>query len=425
MTDGLKAGQVLLIPVAPQTNDAGNEPANQADKTPVTTFGESPVTTSDKTSVSSIDATPTLMVTDEGIRLYTGDLPRITLLLPFDQNATSAFNERFVEFYEGFLMAVDSLKAKGLSFEVQALHVGSGTETLKALIKAGDLDQTTYCIGGAGPSQIALLSDWARRSRTTTILPFSSRIPEMATNNYLYQPLASQERMQERLAAYMSIRFAGSNYVLLKKPSGQQADEPTLIDALKARFDLRGSKYAEIEPDETLEGLVNSLSNVYDNVIIPYEMSINEASRFVTHLAAATAKQPGKAITLIGYPEWQAISRRNLPLLHQLNTHLFTSFYADFQQDVVKTFQVNYSQTFGKNLLNTFPKYGMMGYDLAAHFIPLMVAEQTGTHPVQGPTLLQHAYGFRPEASGSGAYNQVFFFIHYTPENRVDVKQLR
>jgi hypothetical protein len=119
------------------------------------------------------------------------------------------------------------------------------------------------------------------------------------------------------------------------------------------------------------------------------------------------------------------MSRRNLLLLNQLNTFVFSSFYADFQKEVVRAFQVNYHQTFGKSLLNTFPKYGMMGYDLASHFIPLMVAEQTSSLPVKGPASLQHAYEFRPESSGSGAYNQVFFFIHYTRDNLVDVTLLR
>lgn len=411
LVDGLKNGQLLLVPINTATKAEQDLPVdNQRTIKPIQEISETP---------------PTLAVTSEGIQYVKGNLPRITLLLPFDENATSALNERFIEFYEGFLIAVDSLKSRGLSFEVQALLVGSGTETLESLIEAGALDQATYLIGGAGTAQISLLSDFAKRSYKTTILPFSSRIPEVATNNYLYQPLVSQEKMQERLAAYMSIRFAGSNYVLLKKAANQPTDETSLTYALKSRFDQRGAKYQEVVPDETLENLVTSLSNLYDNVIVPYDMNLNEATRFVTHLAAAAAKQPDKNIVLIGYPEWQAMSRRNQTLLHQLNTHLFTSFFADFQKEDVKSFQINYSHTFGKNLLNTFPKYGLMGYDLASYFIPQMVAEHTGTKVVQGPSLLQHTYGFRPESSGSGAYNQVFFFVQYAPDNRLEVKQLR
>jgi hypothetical protein len=421
LANGLKAGQILLIPfekqaVTDEQRVAGDQPVtgnNTENDTANYTENNPPIETSDDE------------VTDLSIHYDAGDLPRITLLLPFEEQATTAINERFVEFYEGFLMAVDSLKSLGLSFEVQALHVGTGTQKMEALMDAGALDQTDYCLGGANPAQIALLSSWARRSRKPTILPFSSRIPEMASNNYLYQPLTSQEKMQERLAAYMSIRFAGSNYVLLKKEGVSTADDTSLSEALKALFNQRGTNYQERVPDETLDELVTSLSDTYENVIVPYDMSLNEATRFVTHLVAAASKQPGKTITLIGYPEWQAMSRRNLPLLNQLNTFVFSSFYADFQQDVVRSFQVNFNQTFGKGLLNTFPKYGMMGYDLASHFIPRMVAEKTGAQTVKGPTHLQHAYGFRPEMSGSGAYNQVFFFIHYTRENRVDVTLLR
>lgn len=370
------------------------------------------------------DKRPTLLVSDAGVTLV-GTAPRITLLLPFHQSEGSTLSDRFVEFYEGFLMAVDSLKSLGLSFEVQALNVGLGTSTLKAILATDALDKTSYCIGGASPAQIELLSNWARKHKKGVILPFSSRIPEMANNTYLYQLLTSQEKMQERLAAYLTIRFAGSNYVLVKPQEGLKSNDPGLNDVLKKLFIERGTQYQELEADETLDEFVANLSDDYENVIVPHAMSLNESTRFVTLLAAAAAKVPEKAVTLIGYPEWQAMNRRSLQLLHQLNTHLFTSFYADFQQEAVRNFQVQYSQSFGKNLLNTFPKYGLMGYDLASYFIPLMVNEQTGLPLIKGPTPLQHAYAFRPEASGSGAFNQVFFFIHYTPEDRVDVKQLR
>lgn len=406
LSEGLKSGQLLLIPV----KDAA-----------VIEEAEAIV----KAVAAEEETAPTLVVTSKGIHYQPGDLPRITLLLPIDEQATAALNERYVEFYEGFLLAVDSLKALGLSFEVQALQVGSGTDRLAALIAGGALDNTDYCIGGAGSAQIALLSDWARKHRKATILPFSSRIPEVAGNSYLYQPLVSQEKMQERLVAFLSIRFAGSNVVLLKKSEPMSSAERALTDALKARLKQQGSNYLEVVPDETLEALFEVLTEHNENVIVPYDMSLNEATRFIAHLAAAAAKQPEKPITLIGYPEWQAMNRRNLPLLHQLNTHLYTSFYADFQQPAVREFQINYNRNFGKSLLNTFPKYGMMGYDLASYFIPRMVSEQTNSPLVKGLESLQQTFGFRPEGSGSGSYNLVFYFVQFSPDNRVVIKQLR
>lgn len=387
LKDGLKAGQQLLIPIASkkETEVVENKPENKPEK-----------------------------------------LPRFSLLLPFNPTETSAVNERYLEFYEGFLLGIDTLKALGYSFEVQTLDVGTDAAGIERCIKNGELDQTDYCLGGINAAQIAVLSKWAATNKKTTILPFSSRIPEMATNSYLYQPLTNQEYMLGRLASYLSIRFAGVDYILLKDRSNAVSSKSeSLTEALKAQFTKTGTKYREVYPDETLDTLVNSLSNIHETVIVPYPMNQNDATRFVTTLAAASALKPEKNITLLGYPDWQAMNKRTIQLFHTLNTHIYSSFFANFQDETVAHFQLTFNATFGKSLLNTYPKYGIMGYDIATYFIPRMVNVRKGQTVTNRPNSLQQAFQFQPLSSGSGSYNQLFYLIHYTKDNQLDIKQIR
>ena len=382
LIEGLKAGQSLLIPVKTKQETVITEKKHQ-------------------------------------------ELPRITLLLPFSPTETSAINERFLEFYEGFLLAVDTLKSMGLSFEVQALNAGTDAAGIERLIKNGELDQTDYCIGGINAAQITALSRWAAETKKTTILPFSSRIPEMTGNSYLYQPLTNQEHMLGRLAAFLSIRFAGVDYVLLKdRAHTVLSTNESLTEALKVQFAKSGTRYREIYPDVTLDTLVSSLSSVHESVIVPYPMSQNDAVRFVTNLAAAAASMPGKNITFLGYPDWQAMNKRTIQLLHPLNTYLFSGFFANFQEEAVVHFQQAFTATFGKSLLNTYPKYGIMGYDIGTYFITKMVSAHDGHTFVNEPEPLQQSFQFRPTTSGSGNFNQLFYLINYTKDNQIDVKQI-
>ena len=415
LSEGLKAGQTLLIPV--KTSNYNQSVTNKDNRSLAQTSTRESSTAVDDESSESAESNNAIALTE--------GLPRITLLLPFSASESSSVNDRYVEFYEGFLLAVDSLKTLGLSFEVQALNVGYETKALRTIIESGQLSKTNYCIGGMTPEQISLLSGWASENKKKVILPFSSHIPEMNSNKYLYQPITTHERIYDRLSSYMAIRYAGSHFVLLKKTGNQTDKSLSLTTQLKDKFKKNGISYIEYIPDETLDSLVNSLSDRRENVIIPFQMSINEASRFITRLAAASARQPEKQITLIGYPDWQAMNKRSILLLHQLNTCLYSSFYADFQSQPVRDFQVNYNKTFGKSLLNTYPKYGLMGYDVASWFIPRMVAETEGVSLTKGPASLQNAYQFRPESSGSGAFNQLFYLINFTPENAIEVKQLK
>jgi len=74
--------------------------------------------------------------------------------------------------------------------------------------------------------------------------------------------------------------------------------------------------------------------------------------------------------------------------------------------------------------LNTYPKYGIMGYDIGTYFITKMVSAHDGHTFVNEPEPLQQSFQFRPTTSGSGNFNQLFYLINYTKDNQIDVKQI-
>jgi LysM repeat protein len=351
------------------------------------------------------------------------DKPRITVFLPFTSTDVPGANERYIEFYEGMLLAVDSLKSLGLSFEVQAIESGHGTEAIKQAISKGSLDETTYCIGGVTPGQIALLADWAKKNRHILILPFSSHIPELDNNPYLYQTNTSHSHIYDQLAEYASSRAAGSNIIFLKSAVDESDTRAQLIPKVKAKLQSKGIPFTEVPDEENLEALSKVLSDNKLNQIMPTPMSLNEANNLVTRLGAYLKANPDKAIALVGYPDWQTMSKTYQKQLYELNTVIYSNFYADAQQKNVRDFQVLFNRIYAKNLLNTFPKYGMMGYDIAAFFIPRMVFEKSevlDSIPHIAP--LQNEFRFQTSKPLSGASNQSFYIIHYMPDNDVEVK---
>lgn len=396
---GLKIGQTLLIPVKPGEN-------------------------SNKQAKDKVDDSLQL-TSDENLMMIPAKLPRISVLLPFAPSEKPGANNRYLEFYEGFLLAVDSLKSLGLSFEVQAIDVGYNIDGINQSIRSGALDETEYCIGGISSGQITVLSEWAKSKHKSLVLPFSSKVAAMGSNPYLFQTNTPYSYVYKRLSEYASIRFAGMNIVFVEKTGEISKDDQLLVSQLKEQFDKKGIKYKKVIEDEELEQVTLSLSETKQNVIIPQQMTLNDASRFITKLSAVASRDTAKTITLLGYPEWQAINKRILPRFHDLNTLIFSNFFANFQNQYVKNFQLTFNRTFGKELLNTYPKYGMMGFDIASCFIPRMVYEKSTTPLIQGPAPLQNNFQFKTTNAGSGAFNQVFYLINYTPENTIEVKQLK
>ena len=411
LVDGLKRGQIVRIPraTAPTTiapSERGSVPTAAAE-TPTATSAPSPRTNT------------------RPVRESASEYPRITLLLPFAANEHLGSTDRYVEFYEGFLLAVDSLKNLGLSFEVQALESGFDATSLSSQLTLNKLNATDYCIGGISSEQIALLSNWSRKNFKFSILPFSSRIPEIEKNPYLYQTVTSHDHMNERLAKYTSQQLAGSNIVFLGTSTDQTDPRVQMFQQIKKELKAAGVPYIEVADDEELINLAKVLSSTKQNQIIPAPSNLQETNNLLTRLGAFSKTNPSLKLSLMGYPDWIAVGKTYQPYLYVLNTSIYSNFYADFSKSNVREFQVKFNQTYGKEMLNTYPKYAMMGYDIAAWFIPKMVKEKGQSIPDM-PNLepLQNEYQFGNTGILSGSSNETIYILHFTQDNEVVVKTI-
>ncbi|MFQ6929374.1 MAG: hypothetical protein ACLRS8_18785 [Parabacteroides merdae] len=66
---------------------------------------------------------------------------------------------------------------------------------------------------------------------------------------------------------------------------------------------------------------------------------------------------------MFGYPEWQTYTRDCLEDFYALNTYIYSNFYADNLSKEVADFYTKYKNWYSKNLINIFPKYGILGFD--------------------------------------------------------------
>jgi len=412
IVDGLKTGQTLMIPVKALKNSA------EASKKPV-----------EKEMIITNDDTPVSIITDKKKQkkkaVRTIEKSRITVFLPFALSTTPGINDRYIEFYEGLLLAVDSLKSLGLSFEVQALESGLDTEGINQAIISGKLKETDYCIGGTTPEQISLLAQWAKMNQRILILPFNSRIPEMDNNPYLFQTNMPHSIMYDRIAEYSIKQIDNANVIFLNSAIDESDVRSLLIPKIKSRLQRKGITFTDITADDQLNGLSKAVVDNLENVVIPTPLTLSETNQLVTRLSGFVNDNPEKKITLLGYPDWQAMNKSNQKRLYELNTYIFSNFYADAQKQNVRDFQIQFTETFGKSMINTYPKYAMMGYDIAAYFIPRMIFEKSenmGRTPKIAA--LQNDFQFSAKNPIGGAFNQIFYIIHYNRDYTVEVLPL-
>lgn len=134
LKNGVKAGMVIKIPVASE------EVITQNIRQP------------EEREVNALLSTPKDIKKVNRIQ--------VALLLPFMTNETtqSSATSRFVEYYEGLLLAVDSLRNMGTSIELSVYDTGNGTKKVKEILKEDALSNANLIIGAVQNDQIGLIA---------------------------------------------------------------------------------------------------------------------------------------------------------------------------------------------------------------------------------------------------------------------------
>lgn len=300
---------------------------------------------------------------------------RMALLLPFqaDQQPQSAASARFVEYYEGLLLAVDSIRKLGHSVELSVYDTGSGTEKVKQYLKDDALANANLIIGAVQNDQIALIADFAQKHQIKYVIPFTSKNDDVLSNAQVYQVNTPHSYLYSKAAVAGCDLFKNDNIVLVNIPDKEVKTD--FIKAFKSEMQEQKIAYKEMNYDgQTFATDIEALLLPDKrNIVLPTSASLDAINkikgplRMLTELAEED-KIPYQ-ISLFGYPEWQTYSRECLEDFYALNTYIYSNFYADNLSHEVHQFYHNFKNWYSKSLINTFPKYGILGFDTGMFFL--------------------------------------------------------
>ncbi|MFR5959835.1 MAG: LysM peptidoglycan-binding domain-containing protein [Bacteroides stercoris] len=104
---------------------------------------------------------------------------KAAVVLPFlPDGASKSESAKMVEYYEGFLMAVDSLKRTGTSIDLYTYSTGPATSSLNSILGKSEMkDMDIYRPAAPAARSTSLLGRFARGSRTGRhgcVLPFTA-----------------------------------------------------------------------------------------------------------------------------------------------------------------------------------------------------------------------------------------------------------
>jgi len=130
---------------------------------------------------------------------------------------------------------------------------------------------------------------------------------------------------------------------------------------------------------------------------------------------------------LFGHPSWQVYTAKYSADFFRLNANFYTIFYADPTSSAIKSFHNKYNSWYSRELINRFPKYGILGYDTGMFFIQLLNRYGT-SYDVNINKLkykgVQTDFHFERVNNWSGFINTNTYFVEFGADYKINIKQV-
>lgn len=361
---------------------------------------------------------------------YNDGVLKVAIVLPFllDSYAPSE-QGRMIEYYQGFLMAVEKLKDLGYSFEINTYDSGPQENSLNELLSSGALDNMELIIGAMYPRHNKELAKFANEKKIPLVIPFTNKENEIYRNPMVYCVNVLQSYLIPEVCDHFISAFPNSNVVFVENEE-EKSNKKEFISRLTDELDINGIPNTTIPlynlttPETTLITLKEFVREDVENIIIPTSSSAAMLNQLLPTLQQADMIDSLDIpdYKLFGYPEWQIYAKDTREQMYEVETYFYANFYSHYSIPEIAQFQEEYIKRYNCSIQNIYPRYGMLGYDTGYFFLlatsiygedlPERINELDYT-PIQT--------GFVFERLKNGAMiNKNINFIHYTPDYRIE-----
>jgi LysM repeat protein len=335
---------------------------------------------------------------------------------------------RFLEFYEGVLMAIDSLRNRGMSVELFVYDTEQDPSRVREIAMQEPLDEMDLIIGPVYSMNLEILLEALDDEDIPVISPFVQRADMLAGIPNLFEVVPDHQVELEYLAKAVSREY-GKNIVLIHPGDSLELDEVELfkwmlLDSLGQYGSLQNIIlkevvfYEERPRHDTINEIKHAFLEAEPNIVVV----LSEKETFVSEvLAKLNTLSQDFELKIYGFPEWLHFRNIQLDYFHGMDVYLCSPYFLDYNQPQVKAFLRKYRSKF-----QTEPvpySFAWNGFDITYYFITaIAVLDDRFYDCVQdfNMDLLISEFKFEKMSFRSGAMNRGLRFLHFTKDYRVE-----
>ncbi len=344
-----------------------------------------------------------------------------------DEEEEQTVNPRitgYLEFYEGALLAIDSLRKQGYSITLYTYDTERNRSRTREILRKPEMRDMNLIIGPVSFWSLEIVAEFARRNHIPLVSPFSSGRELVYYNPWIFQTTPTYEVEFRAWADYLSDYY---NKTMILVHNGDSNDYDR-IRFLKNELFRRISEKADLEDlvfkevimnDSVILDMAHVLNKEQENlVIVP---SDNEA--YVSKVVSPLYYQLGEYdIQVSGMPQWNKFRNIDLEYFHKLRISYYTTFYMDYNKPEMKYFIGRFYEVYRTEPYRITPRgynLSVYGFDLMYTFISALekygsnliyFGEEMENDPLLGP------YRFRRISDYGGHINTYISMVRYTPD---------
>jgi LysM repeat protein/ABC-type branched-subunit amino acid transport system substrate-binding protein len=328
-----------------------------------------------------------------------------------DQRAVS-----FLEFYEGTLLAIDSLQQKGMNIELYVFDV-SNQKMINALVQMDEFRDLNLIIGPVYPELQETVATFAAKNRIPMISPLASNGNLEQNNPWYFKVNPSREYQVEQTASYVAKEMGNKNFIILQQGGNSNSADAQLAKLCKERLTAnpRETLFHEYNLQQGINAIIPLMSETGENIFMIPTDNEAQVSVAVTNL---TSLAEHYNIVLVGTQMLTKLKSIQTENYHRIRLRYLSPYFTDYNRPQVRRFVGQYRDKFSAEPT----QFSFQGFDVAYYFMNALYTygrDFRNCLPYYSMELTQMNFSFERVAPMGGFTNRGLFITGY--ERNFDV----
>lgn len=349
------------------------------------------------------------IITSKVFKKFDTETPvNLALLMPFKNNA-GVQNRQFIEFYQGFLIGLDSIKKMGISVNLNVHDTGRSIEKISELLSTSELNLSDLIIGPVYNDQFCQVAEWAVPKN----IPLVSPLAEVNCDNQgVFQIAPAEAAKYDKVKHYLK----NKNVVYIRSID----DDEEFVNKVRELASPESFSEISFNPKARPEDIVGGLASDKINLFIVATKKGDLADAILSKLSSVKTFAYNKQIEVLGSSRMARVQQINPAHMFKLNLSYITSYHIDRTDEDVVNFDNNYISQYG-----AVPSlYAYRGYDIALLFLGAMKEYGSDFSKFMNEYRFKNLLvGYHFKSTQNGGYtNNSWTVVNYTPNFTILVR---